>query len=316
MDQRTMKAVEVRAFGGLEALDYTNVPVPSPADGQVLVRVLAAGVGPWDALVREGRSDLRQPLPLVPGSDLSGIVEAVGAGVTGFKRGEEVYGATNGRFTGAYAEFALADAAMIARKPERLSHPEAASVPVVAITAWQMLFDHAHLQAGHRVLVHGGAGNVGAYAVQLAQWAGADVTATASPEQAASVRALGAREVIDGRRADAFAPFERHFDAVIDTVGGASLARSYGLLRPGGALVSAVSQPDQALAKEHGVRADYLIVAVTTKGLDRLAELLDAGTLQTRLGEVLPLSQARTAHEMLAGTRASRPGKIVLIPGS
>ncbi len=152
--------------------------------------------------------------------------------------------------------------------------------------------------------------------MQLAQWAGADVTATASPEQAASVRALGAREVIDRRRADAFAPFERHFDAVIDTVGGASLARSFGLLRPGGILVSAVSQPDPALAKEYSVRAEYLIVAVATKGLDRLTELLDAGTLKTRLGEVRPLLQVRAAHEMLAGTRAHRPGKIVLIPGS
>ena len=161
---RTMKAVEVRAFGGLEAMDYTDVPFPTPADGQVLVRVLAAGVGPWDALVREGRSDLRQPLPLVLGSDLSGVVEVLCPGVTGIACGDEVYGVANARFTGAYAEFAVAEAAMIARKPERLSHPEAASVPVVAITAWQMLFDHAHVESAQRVLVHGGAGNVGAYA--------------------------------------------------------------------------------------------------------------------------------------------------------
>lgn len=265
---RTMKAVQVRAFGGLEVMDYTDVPVPSPADGQVLVCVLAAGVGPWDALVRVGRSDLRQPLPLVLGSDLSGVVEAVGPGVTTIDCGDEVYGVTNARFTGAYAELAVAEAAMIARKPKRLSHEEAASVPVVATTAWQMLFDHAQVGTSQRVLVHGAAGNVGAYAVQLARWAGADVTATASPEQAASVQALGAREVIDGRRAEAFAPLERHFDVIIDTVGGPALTQGLGLLRAGGILVSSVSLPNQELAKGHDVRAEYLIVAVTTAGLD------------------------------------------------
>lgn len=129
---------------------------------------------------------------------------------------------------------------MIARKPGRLSHPEAASVPVVATTAWQMLFDGAHLEASQRVLVHGAAGNVGAYAVQLAHWAGAEVTATASAEEAALVRALGAREVIDGPRADAFAHLKRQFDVVIDTVGGATLALSFGLIRAGGVVVSAV----------------------------------------------------------------------------
>jgi len=313
--RRTMKAVAIRAFGGLEVLDYTDVPIPAPADGQVLVRVLAAGVGPWDALVRTGRSDLRQPLPLVLGSDLSGVVEAVGPGVSGIEPGQEVYGVTNPLFTGAYAAFAVAEAGMIARKPERLSHPEAASVPVVAVTAWQMLFDHAQVGASQRVLVHGAAGNVGAYAVQLAHEAGADVTATAAPEQAESVRALGAREVIDGRHAEAFAGLERHFDVAIDTVGGSMLTQGLGLLRAGGVLVSSVSLPDQELAKKEGVRAEYLIVAVTTARLDRLTELLEAGTLKTRLGEVLPLSEARAAHEMLAGARERGPGKIVLIPG-
>ncbi|MBV8617112.1 MAG: NADP-dependent oxidoreductase, partial [Acetobacteraceae bacterium] len=215
----------------------------------------------------------------------------------------------------AYAEFAVAEAGMIARKPERLSHEEAASVQVVAVTAWQMLFEHAQVGASQRVLVHGAAGNVGAYAVQLARWAGADVTATASPEQAESVRALGAREVIDGRRAEAFAGLERHFNVVIDTVGGSMLTQCFDLLGAGSIVVSSVSLPDQAMAKRHGVRAEYLIVAVTTARLDRLTELLEAGTLKTRLGEVLPLSAARAAHEMLAGTREHGPGKIVLIPG-
>ena len=177
-----MKAVRVHAFGDLDAMVYEDVPRPSPGPGQVLIRVAATGVGPWDAWIREGKSVLPQPLPLVLGSDLSGVVEEVGPGVTGFGLGDAVFGVTNARFTGAYAEHAVADAGMIARKPATLGDLEAASMPVVASTAWQMLFDHAAVEAGSRVLVHGGAGNVGAYAVQFARLAGARVVATAFAE--------------------------------------------------------------------------------------------------------------------------------------
>jgi NADPH:quinone reductase-like Zn-dependent oxidoreductase len=311
---RAMNAVQIRAFGGLDAMTYTKVGVPRPGAGQVLVRVFAAGVGPWDMWVREGRSAVPQPLPLVPGADFSGIVETVGDGVTGIACDEEIYGVTNARFVGAYAEMAAADAAMIARKPIRLGHVQAASVPVAASTAWQMLFDVAHVERSHRVLVHGGAGNVGGYAVQIAHWVGADVTATASERHSAAVRALGANTVVDDRAA-----LLKHanggFNSVIDTVGGTRLAESFALLRPGGILVSAVEKPDKNAAARYGVRAEFILVSVTTRLLQRLGTLIDAGTLSVRVGEILPLSEARIAHEMLAG-RTHRPGKIVLIPGA
>lgn len=310
--QHTMKAVQVRAFGGLDAMVYEDVAMPVPDPGQVLVRVAAAGVGPWDAWIREGKSVLPQPLPLVLGSDLSGIVEAVGPDVTGLNLGDVVFGITNARFTGAYAEHAAADVGMIARKPANFGHLEAASMPVVASTAWQILFDHAKVQAGQRVLVHGGAGSVGAYAVQLAHMAGARVFATAFAEQADYVRSLGAEDVLDPR-AGALARYEGRMDAVIDTVGDGAIEHSFTLLQRGGTLVSAVAEPDRDLAFRYGVHAQFILVSVTTAGLTKLAELVEAGRLRTSVGEVLPLSDARTAHAMLAG-RPHKRGKIVLEP--
>ena len=175
---------------------------PAPGRGEALVRVAAAGVGPWDALIREHKSEVKSPLPLTLGSDLAGVVEAAGPDVSGLKAGDEVYGATNPQFIGAYAEYALASAGMIAQKPPGLSWTEAASVPVVGVTAWQMLFDYAHAKAGQTVLVHGGAGNVGAYAVQIARQAGLHVVATASANDATFVRSLGAERVLDYRGKD------------------------------------------------------------------------------------------------------------------
>ena len=163
-----MKAARILRFGPPSVITNDDLPRPEPAAGQLLVRVKAAGVGNWDALIREGKVEL-QPLPLTLGSELSGIVEAIGAEVSGFKLSDEVYGATNEQFSGAYAEYALTSARMMAQKPKTLNFIEAASAPIVTVTAWQMLFDYAHLTAGQTVLIHGAAGNVGAYAVQLAK---------------------------------------------------------------------------------------------------------------------------------------------------
>ncbi|MBV8912769.1 MAG: NADP-dependent oxidoreductase, partial [Acetobacteraceae bacterium] len=302
----------VRAFGGLDAMNYEDVPRPSPGSGQVLVRVAAAGVGPWDAWIRAGKSVVPQPLPLVLGSDLSGVVEEVGPGVTGLRRGDAVFGVTNPRFTGAYAEYAAADVGMIARTPTTLGDLEAASMPVVASTAWQMLFDYAAVEAGCRVLVHGGAGNVGAYAVQLAHLVGARVVATPFAEQIEYVRSLGAEEVLEPRP-EALRRCEGQMDAVIDTLGGRTLEHSFELLRRGGTLVSAVAEPDRDAAARHGVRALFILISVTTAGLARLGELVATDRLRTSVGEVLPLSEARVAHAMLDGQPHKR-GKIVLVP--
>jgi NADPH:quinone reductase-like Zn-dependent oxidoreductase len=199
---------------------------------------------------------------------------------------------------------------MIAPKPERLTHIEAASVPVVVSTAWQMVFDHGQVDNTKRVLVQGGAGNVGAYAVQLAKWAGAEVTATARAGGVDDLYTLGADHVIDSDRMR-FEEEGTDFDVVIDTIGGAVLDRSFEVLRTGGVLVSAVGQPDQDKAAQRGIRAVFFLVAVSSDGLARIAELLDSGQLRTNVGEVLPLSDPRLAHEMLAG-RPHKPGKIML----
>ena len=308
---RPMRAVRVHRFGGLETIVYEEVSRPVPREGQVLVRVKAAGVGPWDAWVRSGKSALPQPLPLILGSDLSGTVEEVGTGVSGFQPGAEIFGVTNSRFTGAYAEYAVADVGMIAAKPVRLSYVEAASVPVVASTASQMVFDHGRVDGTKRVLVHGAAGNVGAYAVQLAKRAEAEVIATAFSRSVDYVRSLGADRVIDVQT-DKFEERVKDADVIIDTVGGETLDRSFEILKSGGVLVSSVAMPDQAKAAQHRVHGVFFLVAVTSEGLTRIAGLLDSDQLTTNVGEVLPLAEARLAHAMLAGKPHKR-GKIVLI---
>ncbi len=297
-----MKAIVIHNFGGIDELQLEEVPVPQPGPDEVLVHVRAAGVGPWDALVRAGQSGLPQPLPLTPGSDIAGTVEG---------SGEEIFGVTNPSFTGGYAEYALAAKDSITTKPSSLSFVEAASAPVVAVTAWQMLFDRAKIERGQSVLVQGAAGNVGAYAVALAHWAGARVTAVADACDAAYLRGLGAEKTIDFRT-QRFEDEVANVDAVIDTVGGEAQARSFAVLRRGGAIVSSVSQPSSELAERYGVHGDYFIVAVKRPQLERIAQLFEEGVLKADIGVVLPLSDARRAHEMLAGKVTHPRGKIVL----
>ena len=306
-----MKAWRVHEFGPPEAMLLDTVPRPDPGPGEVLVKVHAAGVGPWDGWIRAGRSALPQPLPLTLGSDLSGEVAAVGATVSDMAVGDEVFGVTNPQFIGAYAEYAVASAGMIAKKPSSLSYVEAASVPVIAVTAWQGLFDHARLEAGQTVVIHGAAGNVGAYAVQLARRARLRSIATAGTEDIDYVRALGADRVVD-YRTQRFDDEIKDTDAVLDLVGGDTQTRSFQVLRRGGKLISTVSQPDQERAQRHGITAAFFLVDVTTERLGRIAELIDGGALKTRVGVILPLADARDAHMMLEGRRPRPKGKIVL----
>ena len=305
-----MKAVRVHSFGPSEVMVLEDVAKPEPAAGEVVVQVKAAGIGPWDALIRSGNSAMAQPLPLTLGSDLSGVVHAIGPGVEGFKIGDEVFGSTNERFTGAYAEYAAAKAMMIAPKPKSLNHVHAASVPVVAVTAWQMVFEFARLSPEQSVLIHGGAGNVGGYLLQMAKRAGAVVIATASAKDISYVRDLGAYGVID-YRARRFEEQVKDVDAVLDTVGGDTLDRSFGVLKHGGILVSSAAQPSQEKAAQHGVRALFFLVEITTKRLKAVAELIDANRLKTEVGEVLWLDEVRQGHRMLEGAQHRR-GKIVI----
>jgi NADPH:quinone reductase-like Zn-dependent oxidoreductase len=307
----SMLAWRVHKFGTPDVMIFERVLRPDAGPGEVLVHVHAAGVGPWDGWIRAGKSALPQPLPLTLGSDLSGTVAAVGSGISDFAVGDQVFGVTNTQFLGAYAEYAAASAAMLAKKPHLLSYAEAASVPVVAVTAWQGLFDHARLEAGQTVVVHGAAGNVGAYAVQLARRARLRSIATAGAKDVEYVRSLGADKVLD-YHTQRFEEEVKGADAVLDLVGGETQMRSFQVLRPGGKLISAVSQPDQDRAKHHGVTATFFLVEVTTERLRTVADLIDHGELKTCVGVVLPLTDARDAHMMLEGRRLSPRGKIVL----
>jgi NADPH:quinone reductase-like Zn-dependent oxidoreductase len=255
------------------------------------------------------RNNHSTPPGSAPGTVGSGI-EVVGSDVSDLRVGDHVYGVTNPRFIGAYAEYALASAAMIARKPASLTYVEAASVPVIAVTAWQGLFDQAQLQAGQTVVIHGAAGNVGAYAVQLAHRAGIRVIATAATDDVAFVRELGADRVVDFRT-ERFEDAAREVDAVLDLVGGETQTRSFPILRHAGRLISTVSQPDRDLARSHGVYSTFFLVNVTSQYLREIAERIDSGNLRTRVGAAIPLADAREAHLMLESTRPPK-GKIVL----
>jgi NADPH:quinone reductase-like Zn-dependent oxidoreductase len=311
VDPSSMKAWRVHAFGPPEAMIFETVARPDPGPGEVLVRVHAAGVGPWDGWIRAGKSALPQPLPLTLGSDLSGEVAALGSQTSGLAVGDQVFGVTNPQFVGAYAEYAVASAGMLAKKPSSLDYVEAASVPVIAVTAWQGLFEQAHLEAGQTVVIHGGAGNVGAYAVQLARRARLRSIATAGTKDIDYVRALGADKVVD-YHTQRFEDEVKDADAVLDLVGGETLTRSFQVLRAGGKLISAVSRPDQGRAKHHGIDAAFFLVEVTTERLRRIAEFIDLGELKTRVGAVFPLAHAREAHMMLESRRPLPRGKIIL----
>jgi NADPH:quinone reductase-like Zn-dependent oxidoreductase len=304
-----MKVARILQFGPPNVITNDDLPRPEPAAGQLLVRVKGAGVGNWDALIREGKIEL-QPLPLILGSELSGIVEAIGAQVSGFKLGDEVYGATNEQFTGAYAEYALASATRMAQKPKTLNFIEAASAPVVAVTAWQMLFNYAQVTAGQTVLIVGAAGNVGAYAVQMASQAGLHVVASARVADLHYVQSLGAEKVVDYTRQRSETSLTG-LDVIIDTVGGDAQQQSLRLLKPGGILVSVVSPVPETTQKRYGIRAAYFYVDITTARLNKITELFDSGKLVPNVGTVLPLEEARIAHEMLGGAPHKR-GKIVL----
>ena len=260
------------------------------------MKVVAAGVGPWDAWIRAGKSAVPQPLPLTLGADVAGEVLSVGADAGHLSAGVYVYGVTNARFTGGYATHAIVDANRIARKPPTIGFIEAAGMPVVAVTAWKALFERGRLHAGQRVLVHGALGNVGGLAVQMARDAGAVVVA------------LGAAE-------DYERPFEEHIDPVdlvIDTIGGDIQNRSLSMLKKGGALISIVTPPETERARDLGVRAEFFVVDVTTPDIERISLLLASGAIRPAVGDVLPFTEAREAHVRLEQRNSKRHGKIIL----
>ena len=301
-----MKAVRIQRFGGPDQVVLEDVPVPVAGAGEILVHVRAAGVAPWDALIREGKSKVSPQPPLTLGSDLAGVVEAVGANVAGVSVGDEVYGVTNPQFCGAQAEYAVAQAGMIAPKPKGLDFLQAASAPVIAVAAWQMLFEYAQVKRSEAVMILGAAGNVGAYASRMALDAGLSVVAVARARDVQLLHSLGVESIVDSDAPN----FERELppvDAILDTVGASTLKQCVGALKTGGRVVSLVSsEPPRS-----DVQVLFFYAEVTTSRLEILNTLFENGTISARVGSVLPLAEACEAHLMLAGA-PHQPGKIVL----
>lgn len=301
-----MRAVRVPRFGGPEVVEVQDVPLPSPGANEVLVRVAAAGVAPWDPIIREGKSEVTGSAPLTLGSDLSGVVDRVGDSVKDFRVGDAVYGVTNPQFVGAQAEYAVCQAGMIAPRPRGLDDLAAASAPVVAVTAWQMLFEYGDLKPGQSVLIVGAAGNVGAYAVQMAVAAGTSVVAVARKKDEQVLRQLGASVIVDSEAPD-FARGLPKVDAIADLVGGETLQKCVEALKDGGKLISVVSGEDSF----NGVKPVFFYAEVTTDRLRKITEMFEGGKIHARVGSVVPLEEARRAYEMLAGAPHA-PGKIML----
>jgi NADPH:quinone reductase-like Zn-dependent oxidoreductase len=307
----TMSAVQIRRFGGPDVLEVQEVPRPQPGPGELLVRVHAAAINPVDTGVRAGHAqDLADArLPYIPGYDLSGEVAEVGEGVTRFGPGDEVFAMLHLRRGGAYAEYAIVKESEAAAKPASVSHAEAASLPLVALTVWQAFFDTADLQPGHTVLIHAGAGGVGSAAIQIAKWRGARVIATASERNHEFLRSLGADVVID-YTTERFEDMARDVDVVLDPIGGETQVRSLQTLRDGGVLVALMGLTGAARTPARNVRATAILVDPDAAQLARIAELVDAGDLRPVVSHLLPLDQAAEAHRQ-SETRRTR-GKIVL----
>src|SRR5437870_1161157 len=299
---QTMKAIRIHNYGGPEVLQYEDARRPKPQAGEVLVRVHAAGVNPIDWKVREGHMKDFWPhkFPLILGWDLSGVVEELGAGPAAagrFKRGDEVYSIPDPTRDGAYADYIVVRELELALKPNSLHHIRAAAVPLAALTAWQSLFDTAQLQRGQRVLIHAGSGGVGHLAVQLAKWKGAYVFATASTKNQDLLRKLGVDEPIDYTQ-QRFEEIARNIDVVLDTIGGETQERSWSVLKKGGSLVSLVQPPSEEKAKELGVRAAIIGAQPNGAQLTEIAKIIDSGKLAPTIDRILPLSEARRAHEL------------------
>ncbi|MER7000787.1 NADP-dependent oxidoreductase [Streptomyces sp. NPDC000410] len=307
-----MLAITQDTLGGPEVLKLSEVDRPEPGPSEVLVKVHAAGVNPTDWWHRSTGGLLHDtPVPL--GWDVSGVVEAVGLGVTMYRPGDEVYGMPRlPAAAGTYAEYVTSPARHLARKPAGISHVEAAALPLAGLTAWQSLVDTAGVRPGHRVLVHAAAGGVGHLAVQIAKARGAYVIGTARAAKHDFVRGLGADEVVDYSETD-FVSAARDIDIVIDTIGGAYGPRSLRTLREGGMVVSLASPAEAHLADEAaalGRRAGFTIVEPDHGGLKEITALVEAGLLRAEIAAVLPLKEAGRAHEL--GESGRTTGKIVL----
>ena len=304
-----INAIQVHAYGNADQLKLERIPMPEPQAGEVLVRVHAAGVNPGDWKVREGwaKGFLPPILPYVPGADLAGVVTKVGPRVTAFHPGQEVFGRSA---HGSYAEHSIVSTSTLAQKPHTLSFDEAATVPVGATTAWQGLFEYGNLQPGQRVLILGGAGGVGLFAVQFARRSGARVISTTSTGHVDLVRGLGAETVIDYTQARVTDTIQ-DVDLIFDAVGGEALEAAWPTLKRGGTLVSIVDQLDTEKAREFGVHCTApFFTQVSTELLNLFAHQIDNGQMKVAIAASFSLREAAKAQKL--SQRGHGSGRIIL----
>ena len=309
-----MKAARIDRYGGPDVIKVVpNADRPAVKPDQLLVEVWAASLNPVDTSLRSGQMQKMMPLefPATLGGDFAGVVAEVGREVTGFSVDDEVYGQANALLggTGSLAELVAAQAGMTAPKPKSVDFVTAASLPLVGGSAVQAIIDHLQVAKGQRILIHGAAGGIGSIAVQIARHLGAYVIATAFTHQVEFVEQLGADEVIDTSR-KAFETAVRDVDGVLDTVGGEVAAKSYGVIKRGGTLVSMTAQPDEARMRETGVKAIGQFTQPTTERLTKLAQLVDEGIVTPHVGRVFPLDQSAEAFRFREENKSA--GKVIV----
>ena len=304
-----MRAVVAHEYGAPDVLKIEQVQRPEPNEDEALVRVIASSVNPADPLTLSGKyaKEFGTHLPLIPGYDIAGVVEKTGANLTKLKVGDAVYGYPT--FGGGWADYVTVKEWEVAAKPKSLNFVEAAAVPMGALTAWQALVDVAKLQPGQTILIHGGSGGVGSFAVQIAKARGARVIATASTANQDVLKQLGADVAVDYTKTK-FEDVAKDVDAVLDPVGKETLARSYGVVKKGGIVMSLVARPDPAELQKHGIRGAGISAHADADDLTEIAQLIDAGKIKPIVTEVLPLTDAVKAQQQ-AATHHTR-GKVVL----
>lgn len=306
-----MKAVRIHEYGGPEVLELEEAPMPKPASDEVLVKVYATSVNPVDWKIREGMRKEKFPadLPLIPGWDVSGVIQEVGENVHQFSKGDQVYGRPDPTKDGAYAEYIVVKANQLGRKPKSIDHINAAAVPLAGLTAWQGLFDRGQLKKGQKVLIHAASGGVGTFAVQFAKWKGAYVIGTTSEANISFVKQLGADEVIDYHNED-FEDKLNHIDLVFDTIGGETQKRSIQVLKNRGRLITTLKPEFLVEAKEKHIYLEGYTAQSYPEQLERIADLIDEGIIQPVVSMVLSLEDARKAQQISEDGHVR--GKIVI----